>query len=270
MIATLGIAMNTSMTEEEFDGRFDEVKQQGAACKDQGLAKLFRESGWTQDRIAEHLGHAQSWVSNYIIFGRFLEWIIANCDNHKLPLEKLSEGRFRGSWKKTSRKLSEEERFAACVPLLEESYAVPSANPAPGSETRQNLRRAVIDLCKDGKRRSPRQVAQELDGEVPGVTAERVRKAFVDLQNRPPKGYTVDTQQMGNSTRLRLSQRPANARPVDADEAGQVIAEVMPMLKEVRAELHKTTAAFSFSFVLERVDVIEKKLKALLVNTEVA
>jgi transcriptional regulator with XRE-family HTH domain len=72
--------------------------------RDQELSRLFRECGWTQERIAKRMGKPQNWVSRRLIFGRFLEFTPSG-----VSVENLTEGRFRNLWKAT--KGSERERF---------------------------------------------------------------------------------------------------------------------------------------------------------------
>src|SRR5262245_10765316 len=115
------------MTEQQFDERLKEIesgyagRRDGAdAYRDQEVARLFVESGWTQASIARRMGRAQSLVAQRLLFGRFLAWfaIITDRDNSFSPPKPLTEWRFRDNWSRARpdprlrRKDAEADRFA--------------------------------------------------------------------------------------------------------------------------------------------------------------
>jgi hypothetical protein len=174
------------MTDQQFDEQLAKINAAfGAAeaCRDQELARLFHDCGWTQERIAQKVGKKQQWVSYRLLFARFLDY------NHgcktQIPGETLTERRFRASWGKTKGK--EPERFRQVVQLLNEDVPPGYLNQLhkPG------IRPAIINLCRDGQRRTRKEVAAALDEILPGITAKQVTQALNDLQKKPPKGYAV-------------------------------------------------------------------------------
>lgn len=64
--------------------------------RDQETARLFNESGWTQERIASKLGKVQRWVSYRLVFGRFLMFR-TTCSKDEITTQSLTEGAFRQS-----------------------------------------------------------------------------------------------------------------------------------------------------------------------------
>jgi hypothetical protein len=262
------------MADHDFDVRLQQIQEGYAArrdgaeaYRDQELARLFEKCGWPQEKIAKRMGKKQQWVSYRLIFARFLQFTTDRC---KTPFatENLTEWRFRTCWGKTDRKASERERFAA--------VAVALAAPVLPSPRYMNLvkkpgiRPAIVGLLKDRQRRSVADMAVALDGQFPGITTKQVTHAVGDLQKRPPKGFAVEARHVGQSHKYRLTQRTgAGAPPVSPDEAGMTISEVIPLIQEAQAELKKSTAALSISFLMERLAKAERALSRLLVPAEV-
>lgn len=252
------------VTEQQFDARLAHIEEQHAArregadaWRDQELARLFVACGWTQERIAGHLKKGQQWVSRRLIFGRFLDY--AHGRNEQTAAETLTERRFRASWA-LSRGRDEDRRFAQVVTMLGEA-----APPGHRNLVRKpGLREAIIDLCGDGVKRTVKEIAALVDGRIPGIDAKQVAAALRGLQKKPPRGQAVEAHHLGRCHRYRLVPRAvADAPPVDPAEAGAAVAQVIPMLAEVRAELKKSMVTMSRSFVFERLAMIERALLRL-------
>lgn len=73
-----------------------------------GARKLFVESHWTQEKIAEEVGKSFSWVCKRLLFGRFLDFC-TTVQKFETP-RNLTERRFRGYWERTEA-AKEEQRF---------------------------------------------------------------------------------------------------------------------------------------------------------------
>jgi hypothetical protein len=72
--------------------------------RDQGYARVFVESGWSQEKLAEWLSKregkevSQRWVSYHLLFGRFLTFFRTNSSKDcKIP-SALTEWQFRKLW----------------------------------------------------------------------------------------------------------------------------------------------------------------------------
>jgi hypothetical protein len=107
------------MSEQEFDARRVQIKEQSEARKeaavawgDQEMARLYLECAWGQERIARHLGMKQQHVSRRLIFGEFLKFTPAGVNTAN-----LTEWRFRQHWQRTEGK--DRERFAVIAGWLE-------------------------------------------------------------------------------------------------------------------------------------------------------
>jgi hypothetical protein len=67
------------------------------ALRDQAMAHLFEECGWTQEEIAKVEGKSRIWVVYRLRLARFSAFVTSGyiC---KFPLHLLSERRFRHAW----------------------------------------------------------------------------------------------------------------------------------------------------------------------------
>lgn len=98
------------MSIEEFTRRYVAIE----STHDRDLARLFVESGWTQERIAEQIGKEQSWVSRHLCFGRFLNFMPTGITLR----QDLTERQFRRYWDATNQELSEQDRFQSMCRAL--------------------------------------------------------------------------------------------------------------------------------------------------------
>jgi hypothetical protein len=83
--------------------------------RDQELARLFGDCGWTQERIAGRMGQSVMWVCYRLRFGRFIAFY-TRCVKSESPPKSLTEGHFRKKWseakKAAHRKDTEADVFA--------------------------------------------------------------------------------------------------------------------------------------------------------------
>lgn len=79
------------------------------------LARLFYESGWTQEKLATEEKKSRQWIEKNVRFGRFLAFATAVAIS-----KSLTEWRFRGYWERTDPKEPNEQiRFRDVVRLME-------------------------------------------------------------------------------------------------------------------------------------------------------
>lgn len=104
-----------------------------SAYRDQKMAKLFTECGWTQELIALHMGKTHGWVSRRLVFGRFLKFVTTCHEHGKVP-ENLTEGAFRSFWRRTKgsgkrkgkkAEAEEGERFRQVLDMLGDGVPAP-------------------------------------------------------------------------------------------------------------------------------------------------
>lgn len=109
------------MTTEQFDLRLKTIAEQyearreaAEAYRDQELARLFHDCGWTQEKIAEHLNKqgkhiSRVWVCYRLCFGAFLDFV-TTVTKVAFDLKTLTERRFRGLWAQTDQTAKEARR----------------------------------------------------------------------------------------------------------------------------------------------------------------
>lgn len=235
------------MSEQHFDARLKHIEEQyqakreGAdAYRDQEMARLFEECGWTQERIAERVSElsgkriTQSRVSRRLVFGRFLKFMPSG---HKGEpefssgkpswLTNLTERRFREHWKRT--KGRERERFAAVAHALE--HGIPHGFDAlidkPG------IGKATAEALADGKWYTVSQITASVEESLPGATEEQVREAVRNLRARPPQGQELKTKKIGKKCQYRLGKRSARPGGRESSFLEELMARAAPLLDEL-------------------------------------
>jgi hypothetical protein len=116
-----------------------------------------------------------------------MRWITTSGSKTSFPVEKLTERRFRSVWGKSGKRGEPtDRRFARCVPLLEAAMAAADRLPRPYRNLmdKPGIRKAIIELMRDGKRRNVGQIAGDLDGKLPGLTTDQVGGALKDIQKK--------------------------------------------------------------------------------------
>jgi hypothetical protein len=154
------------MTEQEFNTRLTHIEDQAAALqervdgyRDQQMARLFVESAWSQQELAERLAKrwgkevSQRWVSYHLVFGRFLTFFSTSCakDEWKIP-SNLTEGAFRRFFEATTAsdtftgqrayteaaRKDEQRRFGEVLEQMKDGHL---ARP------RNKVKQAITDFC---------------------------------------------------------------------------------------------------------------------------
>jgi hypothetical protein len=266
------------MTEQQFDTRIKEIEagyrshREGAdAYRDQELARLFVECGWTQERISRHMGQSQSWVARRLLFGRFLSFMTAG---HKTfsPAKPLTERRFRDHWRKSKKhvKDSEEERFARVVESLRTDRSETPKNYG-NLVKKPGIKAAVVEVISDGKRRTTTEIAVEVSEVVPETDAAQVGAALKQIQHKPPPGMALDARHTGQTHKYRLVKRKGPApSPVNPERAGAVAVEAIPLVKECIEILRQPEVKRATTLALEHMWRVQQMLERLLVPEEVA
>ncbi len=110
------------MTEVEYRQRRDAIRAtygdtatERTGSFDQELARLFFQSGWTQEQLAAIEQKSQKWVDFRVRFGRFL-----GLSTTVLIPKTLTERRFRSYWDRTDKSEKNERiRFGAVARLMD-------------------------------------------------------------------------------------------------------------------------------------------------------
>jgi hypothetical protein len=268
------------MTDRQFDERLGQIEADYAgrrlgaeAFRDQEVARLFVECGWTQERIAKRMGWSQGRVAQRLIFGRFLNYYGRN--NSESPPHSLgewhvlTEWRFRDAWRQSGkghRKETEDERFARVRALLDH---LPPGAPPKGYLNlvkKPGIRAAVAEALTGRTRQSVEDIAEALRECFPDIDSKQISEALQSLQKKPPKGFAFDARHVGRSHKYRLVERrgplPAAVNP---EEAGGAVAEALPLVKECIDILRKPEVGRQTTLALDHLWKIQQLLKRLLV-----
>jgi hypothetical protein len=122
----------------------------------QALARLYAQSGWTQEALAEVEGMSQQRITQLLVFGRFLFTTVCS------KAVDCSEGQFRAIWARTDKAASDEARFAAVEAMFEEESM--QQRTAPG--TTRTLAKEIIAQFSDGKVHRLRDIAEAVGGDI--------------------------------------------------------------------------------------------------------
>lgn len=225
------------MTEQQFEAKWIQLRDthetdttKTNARFDQGAARLFKESGWTLERIAEKVRKSFSHVARLMRFGRFLDFCPSGTKTEK-PLENLTERRFRAAWAKTKAtgKHVEEERFRQALELLEQGCDV-ERPPAPDVEGTV-IQDLVIQECGDGKDWTVQQIRDAIDKHEPGVWKEQVARALKEIK-RGRKGAWAEHVIINGKDYWRIH-KAAKVIPPSETELLQADDEIEPLLDEL-------------------------------------
>jgi transcriptional regulator with XRE-family HTH domain len=127
---------------------------------------------------------------------------------------------------------------------------------APGADAagKPGVRDAVVEVYKgDGKWRGDkrlREAVQRVLGRE--VSSGQLSAALRDIQNHPPRGYALEARHVDDVRQYRIVPR------AEATTAAELIAQIRPVLDEIKRELEKSFAAMSTTFMTERVAYIER------------
>ncbi len=249
------------MTETNFDERLGQIETEYAqrrenadAYRDQELARLFVECEWSQERIGRHLDRAQSWVSQQLTFGRFLEFITAR-DKSRMEAVSLTEWAFRELYKKTKGK--EKERFAEVAAKLAGGLVIrprlKNLFKKPG------FRQLASELLADGKWHNSKDLKAAFLERFPDADQVSIDRAISGLVTKPLKGFVGESKNLGEQ-KFQYRLRP---RDTDSSVAPAVIdfcEKVEPIIKELAA----WGKAHEFAMAPKEIGVIAVKLRRLV------
>lgn len=153
--------LRTPMTTEEFHQEKSRlVALYGAAPREasgkraQEFAMLYAKSGWTQRELAKHEGISQTSMFHKLIFGKFLLWLITNCNQ---PWTR-TDGHFRTLWEATDQTQTDEERFMNVTAMIEAEKDKP-----PTPRGKHPIVKRLLAEFGDGEFHAVRVMATKLD-----------------------------------------------------------------------------------------------------------
>lgn len=249
-MAAVGEAMmltSTQMTEAEFDAKRQELghRKHTGARWDQELARLYARSGWTQERLAKKEKVTHQRISQWQLFGRFLEFATTVAKS-EIPLLGLTEGRFRSCWAMAFGASNERERFREVSRLLIE-------DSKRGGASHKGMAKKFFAEFANGQYRSEEDMFQ-MFGEA--LTKQCLRYAG-NKANAATYGVTKpETKQVGKVRHHRIF------RTVKSVSATELKEKLSPIIKDMHKEGNKTeVTAMSAQCVKRLATMLDKLLK---------
>ena len=232
------------LTVEQFDARYTHIQEQLQAkqekvdgYRDQSLAKLFSESGWTQQKIADHVGLERSFVSRLILYGNFLAFVSTG-HNLTIPAN-LTERAFRKHWATTPNDKKDEQRFYLVVKSMVEGDVLP--------DECESLRTKIVKACEEFA--SKKQIIERV-----GCTP----KQFEDNWNHINKDKRYVVQHNKGSVKHRKYKVRRAGRKVDLS----VLTEKLePLLEDLERQGNATSMA---EYAPHLIKVAVERLRQLL------
>jgi hypothetical protein len=152
------------LRESEFDAQWTHVQDQCKAIateargkQDQMRAEFLAKSGWTQQKIADHIGKAKSWVCQMLTFGAFLNHVFTTGEHNLAIPKNLTESKFREYWSQTHGP-SNECRFDKVLEAMEADLILAKTVDRKAAEA---TAKAITDAFADGKYRTLEQIAKK-------------------------------------------------------------------------------------------------------------
>jgi hypothetical protein len=248
MNATLTVSRAIQMTEENYDqehAKLGEIHGNSsieiAAKRDQALAILFYQSGWTVERLAKKECQSDSGMHFRVRFGRFLNFVSDLTGGESLP-KNLTERRFRSYWLRTDPKeTSEHIRFQAVLKLMRSESIATARRPSIGGSIKERF--------ADGKWRRLSIIAEKI-----GADEQHVLDTINGMSKNGYFGCKVERKRVGASTEFRIFKQEKN---VSVEE---LTTKLRPIVEGLKAEGKKNMA----TMVPAEVAMLAARLERLL------
>lgn len=261
------------MSEQEFGARLTHIEDQATAMqqrvdgwREQHLARLFVDSGWSQQELADYLGKrwgkevSRQWVGYHLLFGRFLLFFATTGGKENLPATllafrlpaNLTERGFRAYWDRTeaagdfrghkanteAAAADERRRF------VEIALAMVGGGVCP---RRPKALRAPLAEHASGKWLTAREMADRITPHVPpGPTlASDVQDALSHWQSTAKVPYRVERASVGGQTKYRILR--IKGQVVSRKQVAQIAHELVPMVDELLREAQKGRTEMSLA-----------------------
>lgn len=270
------------MSEQHFDAQLRHIEEQTAArqervdgYRDQELARLFLESGWSQEQLAVHLAKtwgkevSPDWVAKRLRFGRFLSFFNtsgieeeAPGASFKLPAN-LTERAFRTFWEATEaggnysgHKASteaaladERRRFGEVVEALKGAGLRRRGKP---------VKKAIIAVAGRGQwltaEQLREQVAEKLNDLV--TTADVTDCLQKHIHPTPESPYRLEKTGEGETKKYRVVK--VRGQVVGKKQIAEWTHQLVPLLNDLIREAQKDRVEVSLSALCALASKIKK------------
>lgn len=222
------------MTDDEFDAEFQKImatygnsRKEAGDRWEQELAKFLYRSGWTQEKLAEKIGHTQSYIAKMLRFGRYL-----NFSPVGLNPGSLNERQFRRAWEESPDfGGNERQRFMAVQEALERNHAAAKQKRTPGAS------KAIRERFADGRWHSLGRIQSTLADFPPDTIA-----GLLSRENAI-SGVRREQRRRAQDIEYRLFPREKQVSSLELSE------KLGPLVKQLREQGRKNAATIAISLI---------------------
>lgn len=207
---------------------FGDSRSDAGTRWEQALAQLFWRSGWTQEELASKEGKSKSWISQRLIFGRFLTFV----DNNSAESTSggiLTERLFRQYWEQTDVS-NERRRFRQVIEMM-----VTERRAGTGRN-----RNALMDLVREhysnGKWHATDAIAKRL-----GKEQDEIERVMAAATSRGARRYKIERRRRGRDFQYRIFSMEKTVSTVELTE------KLGPLILDLKAEGSKNMATIAIT-----------------------
>ena len=205
---------------------YGENRTEAGNLAEQALAKLFIDSGWSQDELAIREGKTQQWVAYRIRFGRFLVYAAKTT-----TVVSLSERAFRHYWDQTDG--SDLRRFQQVLAALEGDRTAPVKN-------RNALMDQIRDLYSNGKWHNTDAIANRI-----GRERDEVERTLAGAASRGHRRYRIERRRRGRDFQYCIYPMEKVVSTVELTE------KLAPLITQLKAEGRKNMATIAIAKIAD-------------------
>lgn len=237
------------MTPAQFDeerarlqGLYGGSRKEAGAKYEQALAKLFYQSGWSQQELAKRVGKSKGYVSNLLTFGRFLGFYgkLAAANFPSNAGLGLTEFRFRGFWNQTdAAETNGRIRFLAVLELMQKDAPTPKVRRA------KDIGKCLAAKFADGKWRDIDVIAKQAD--VPVSDVKGILQNIIDHRSF---SSTCEKKAVAKTFHYRIFPQERQISTVELTEKMQPLLDILKMEgRKNMATMSPPTVAYHTSLI---------------------
>jgi|SRR5215475_1435956 len=248
------MTISIALTDVQYDQQREELRRlygdsnvEAVAKRDQALAELFHRSGWTQERLAQKEGKAQSWVAQRLRFGRFLNFITTVINEDVLP-RNLTERRFRQFWSEQEKHGgNDRQRFQATLDAIRSSAITPS-----NAGVNNNIAKRIIEAYADGKWHDEEKIVDRFSDVAPELIYNAL--AAVCKPSRTVANTKGERERHGRGHRVRLIKQDCLI------SYAEIKLKLLPLIEGLVEEGKKNMATMSPGTVARLAALLKRQI----------
>lgn len=224
---------NRAMTDEQYrierqklDAIYGDGRETAGNRWEQELARLFRRSEWTQERLAQQERLSPQRIAQWLKFGEFLNSTVV--EKSTIDRNSLSERRFRGFWERTERRDADKRdddmrRFQEVLEMI-----------------RKEISHAIQEMVEKGKQEIPVAIKHETK------TNEPTNK---QTETEPPKQTVAPPAPIETKTSSKTSKQAIATKLMKQFGDGKYhpIEDIIAALKEPRSKVEDILSSMMHS-----------------------